>query len=162
MQYFCQHCQKPIIPGDLRRGDDWHADCYDKMFGDVHSSSRTKSEKQRLRSNIKGKARQRRDRDIKGPDGFLLGGIRKVRPDGTILFHRHYWQAPLEWIGENIWVHVMDGWAIRLEAAPPGMHVFDCRIMTSTWMKAPEGERNIELEEASRGEAAAINRKSKS
>lgn len=62
----------------------------------------------------------RRDNDIKAPDGFLLGGLRWVRSDGTILFQRGYWQAPKEWAGEKVWVHCNDGGAAGdLDAAPP-------------------------------------------
>jgi hypothetical protein len=58
--------------------------------------------------------------DIKAPDGFLLGGERLVRQDGTILFQRGWWQAPKEWAGEYVWVHCTDGGAGDLEVAPPG------------------------------------------
>ena len=57
--------------------------------------------------------------DIKAPDGFLLGGKRLVRDDGTILFQRGWWQAPKEWAGEYVWVHCTDGGAGDLEVAPP-------------------------------------------
>lgn len=62
----------------------------------------------------------REARDIKAPDGFLLGGERLVRQDGTILFQRGWWQAPTEWAGEYVWVHCTDGGAGDLEVAPPG------------------------------------------
>lgn len=62
----------------------------------------------------------RRNNDIKAPDGFLLGGLRRVRADGTILFQRGYWQAPKEWAGEKVWVHCTDSGAGDLDAAPPG------------------------------------------
>jgi hypothetical protein len=62
----------------------------------------------------------RRDYDIKAPDGFLLGGLRQVRQDGTILFQRGWWQAPLDWAGEKVWVHCTEGGAGDLDVAPPG------------------------------------------
>jgi hypothetical protein len=62
----------------------------------------------------------REHRDIKAPDGFLLGGERAVRQDGTILFQRGWWQAPKEWAGEYVWVHCTAGGAGDLEVAPPG------------------------------------------
>ncbi len=46
-----------------------------------------------------------RDNDIKAPDGYLLGGLRRVRKDGTVLFQRGWWKVPDEWIGEKVWVH---------------------------------------------------------
>jgi hypothetical protein len=46
-----------------------------------------------------------RANDIKAPDGYLLGGLRRVRGDGTILFQRGWWKAPEEWIGKEVWVH---------------------------------------------------------
>ncbi len=79
----------------------------------------------------------RRNYDIKAPDGYLLGGLRLVRADGTILFQRGYWQAPLEWAGESVWVH--ENWVssnpsnhsghehLVLEAAPPGTHIYEAR-----------------------------------
>lgn len=62
----------------------------------------------------------RRNHDIKAPDGFLLGGLRRMRSDGTILFQRGWWRAPDEWIGEKVWVHCTDAGAGDLEIAPPG------------------------------------------
>jgi len=66
----------------------------------------------------------RERQDIKAPDGFLLGGERLVRQDGTILFQRGWWQAPKDWVGEYVWVHCSDGGAGDLEVAPPGYHSF--------------------------------------
>lgn len=66
----------------------------------------------------------RNNNDIKAPDGFLLGGLRKVRDDGTVLFHRGYWQCPKEWAGERIWLHVIDSLIGGVEAAPPGIHIY--------------------------------------
>lgn len=72
--------------------------------------------------------------DIKAPDGYLLGGFRLVRKDGTILFQRGYWQAPKDWAGEMVWVH--EHWSqtcygketLVLEAAPPGEHIYSARM----------------------------------
>jgi hypothetical protein len=85
-----------------------------------------------------GGAAMRRANDIKAPDGFLLGGLRLVRRDGTILFQRGYWQAPLEWAGEKVWVH--EEWVnepghsgrdhLVLEAAAPGRHIYEARTMS--------------------------------
>lgn len=65
----------------------------------------------------------RQENDIKAPDGFLLGGLRKVRLDGTILFQRGFWRAPKAWIGHMVWVHTTDDGGV--EAAPPGFHIYD-------------------------------------
>ena len=46
-----------------------------------------------------------RANDIKAPDGYLPGGLRRVRSEGTILFQRGWWKAPAEWIGKEIRVH---------------------------------------------------------
>jgi len=68
----------------------------------------------------------RRDKDIKAPDGYLLGGLRKVHRDGTILFHRMWWRCPADWVGEKVWVHVTDGMLLNvLDAAPPGQQIFE-------------------------------------
>lgn len=72
--------------------------------------------------------------DIKAPDGYLLGGRRLVRKDGTILFQRGYWQAKKDWVGEMVWVHehlLSHGYGKEtyvLEAAPPGEHIYSARI----------------------------------
>ena len=72
------------------------------------------------------RARQRRrPADIKAPDGFTLGGLRLVRKDATILFGRSWWKVPDEWIGKNVWVHVVDHLGEKIEAAPPGLHIYD-------------------------------------
>lgn len=63
--------------------------------------------------------------DIKAPDGFLLGGLRLVRADGTILFQRGFWQVPAEWVGERVLVHCTDGGAGDLEVAPPGHRLWE-------------------------------------
>lgn len=71
---------------------------------------------------------RKHDHDIKAPDGYLLGGLRSVRADGTILFHRMYWSAPKEWAGERVWVHVTDGMGLNtIEAARPGLHIYEAR-----------------------------------
>ena len=76
---------------------------------------------------IKMPRRDPRDADIKAPDGYLLGGLRRVRKDGTLLFHRIHWQCPEEWIGKQIWVHVIDPITLdNIEAAPPGRFFFEC------------------------------------
>lgn len=63
--------------------------------------------------------------DIKAPDGYLLGGFRKVRRDGTILFHRMWWKCPDDWIGKYVQVHVNDGMTLNdIEAAPPGKRIY--------------------------------------
>jgi hypothetical protein len=69
-----------------------------------------------------------RSADIKAPDGFTLGGLRKVRKDGTILFGRGWWKVPDEWIGEDVWVHVADCYGIELDVAPPGMHIHEALL----------------------------------
>jgi len=78
----------------------------------------------------------RSENDIKAPDGFLLGGLRRVAKDGTILFQRGYWQAPIEWAGEKVWVHELwqscggfGGEKLFLEAAQPGLHIYEARCM---------------------------------
>ena len=74
--------------------------------------------------------------DIKAPDGYLLGGLRTVRNDGTLLFHRMYWQCPKEWIGERIWVHVTDMMMLNeIKAAPPGQHIFSCDFRNHIFLK---------------------------
>lgn len=66
----------------------------------------------------------RKEHDIKAPDGFLLGGLRRVRADGTILFQRGWWKAPDDWIGDLVWVHCTESGAGALMAAPPGVHIY--------------------------------------
>jgi hypothetical protein len=84
-----------------------------------------------------------RDNDIKAPDGFLLGGIRRVRKDGTILFQRGYWELPEadkdRFIGEDVWCHILDrnGPGQRdkkdaLEVADPGYHIYEARTRKRT------------------------------
>lgn len=84
----------------------------------------------------------RREHDIKAPDGYHVGGLRRVRPDGTVLFNRGYW-GPVphtDWIGEKVWVHeewlsgpAPTGHYVRshivLEVANPGLHIYEARIM---------------------------------
>lgn len=83
------------------------------------------------------------EHDIKAPDGFLLGGVRRVRKDGTILFQRGYWAIPEaereRFIGENVWCHIFDknGPGERhkgeaLEVAEPGYHIYDARSLRRT------------------------------
>lgn len=82
----------------------------------------------------------RDENDIKAPDGFLLGGKRRVRKDGTILFQRGWWEIPEEYkadfIGEEVWVHTYDDNAVgerhrdtQLEVARPGLHIYSARGM---------------------------------
>jgi hypothetical protein len=74
----------------------------------------------------------KREPDIKAPDGYLLGGIRRVRADGTILFQRGWWQAPKDWAGEEVWVHCTHGGAGDLEAAPPGQRIYRAQLDMTT------------------------------
>jgi hypothetical protein len=83
----------------------------------------------------------REHQDIKAPDGFLLGGERKVRKDGTILFQRGYWQASCEWAGEYVMVHCTDGGAGDLEVAPPGYHSIYKAQMDDATILCPRTER---------------------
>jgi hypothetical protein len=75
----------------------------------------------------------RRDHDIKAPDGYLLGGLRRVLKDRTILFQRGYWgPVPAEWVGERVWVHEDHdlSWphGSYLDVAPPGVHIYAARV----------------------------------
>ena len=73
----------------------------------------------------------RRDNDIKAPDGYLLGGLRLVRKDGSVLFQRGWWQCPVEWAGEMVWLHEWsDLWGnnIAVEAWPPGVRIWQHKI----------------------------------
>lgn len=80
--------------------------------------------------------------DIKAPDGYVLGGLRKVRRGGLILFNRGYWQLPNEFLstfeGEAVWVHeawvgsLEGGEKIALEVAHPGLHIYEARSMRMT------------------------------
>ncbi len=71
-----------------------------------------------------------RDADIKAPDGFLLGGIRRVRKDATVLFQRDYWRCPIEWIGEEIWLHDCGNTEAGVEAWPPGVRIWSDKAET--------------------------------
>jgi len=64
--------------------------------------------------------------DIKAPDGFLLGGERRVRKGGVVLFQRGWWQLPECFAdqGEYVWVHCTDSGDGKLEVAPPGYRSF--------------------------------------
>ena len=112
----CKGCGKPIVVGELRRGDNHHAECH-PLYNDELS-----------RSPRRRKSTPRHEQDIKAPDGYTLGGMRRVRSDGTVLFGRQYWPVPNEWIGHRIWVHVADGYGCELEVAPPGQHIYKARI----------------------------------
>lgn len=86
--------------------------------------------------------RNRDNHDIKAPDGYVLGGLRKVRNGGIILFNRGYWQVPEAFVssfeGEKVWVHeawvgsLEGGEKIALEAANPGLHIYEAREMKMT------------------------------
>ena len=68
--------------------------------------------------------------DVKAPDGFLLGGWRKVCKGGYLRFHRGRWTHPelTEHVGEYVFVHVDCCWATAAswtadydqKWAPPG------------------------------------------
>lgn len=76
------------------------------------------------------------EHDIKAPDGYLLGGRRRVRKDGTILFQRGWWALPddvkADFIGHDVWVHINnlsqpgtnDGDEV-LDVAYPGLHIYE-------------------------------------
>ena len=82
------------------------------------------------------------DHDIKAPDGYTLGGMRKVRNGGLILFNRGYWQVPEGFLdlfeGERVWVHeawvgsLEGGEKVALEVANPGLHIYEARMMKMT------------------------------
>lgn len=80
----------------------------------------------------------RRDNDIKAPDGFTLGGLRLVRRDGTILFGRSWWKVPDDWIGEKVWVHVVDHLGVKIDVAPPGLYIFDALLNHRDQVLRPE------------------------
>lgn len=82
--------------------------------------------------------RSRRERDIKAPDGFTLGGLRLVRKDGTILFGRGWWKVPDEWIGQEVWCHVVDMYGVDLDVAPPGYSIFDALMNHRDLVVRPE------------------------
>jgi len=81
----------------------------------------------------------RKNHDIKAPDGYLLGGLRRVRLDGTILFQRGWWELPNEvkarFVGQDVWVHIDENFGanstsrgeIVLEVAEPGLHIYSAR-----------------------------------
>lgn len=81
-----------------------------------------------------------RRNDIKAPDGYLLGGLRRVRKDGTILFQRGWWKAPDEWIGKEVWVHCYSDVFDAIEAAPPGQHIYDAQLAIKTY-RLPRTDR---------------------
>lgn len=66
--YLCRSCGHEIIPGQLRRGDDWHADCWVKTNAVVENFQTGHARKGRKRT-------PRDEQDIKAPDGFTLGGL---------------------------------------------------------------------------------------
>lgn len=84
-----------------------------------------------------------RDHDIKAPDGFLLGGERRVRKGGVILFQRGWWQLPEDFAeqGEYCWVHCTDSGIGDLEVAPPGYSSFFAAVSDRKTIMAPRTER---------------------
>lgn len=87
-------------------------------------------------------SRNRRDNDIKAPDGYLLGGLRKVRGDGTVLFHRGWWRVPDTFIGETVWLHTLEPDSFdEIEVAHPGLHIYEARQMGHT-VNAPRTDRS--------------------
>ena len=82
-----------------------------------------------------------RDNDIKAPDGYLLGGLRSVRRDGTLLLGRAYWQAPVDWAGERVWVHNRDAYSDfhHIDAAPPGQHIYEAHLKGTALVLASAG-----------------------
>ena len=95
--------------------------------------------------------------DIKAPDGYTLGGRRLIRKDGTILFNRGWWQAPIEWAGHQVWVHEYNGleWAagIQLQVAPPGMDLWQCAYLTQEWHRSDPAKRNVICDRTKRPDA---------
>lgn len=88
-----------------------------------------------------------RQNDITAPDGYVVGGLRLVRADGSILFNRGWWQAPIEWAGEKVWVHEESkGGYIFLDVAPPGVHIYSSRLEQSNTLcertKRPDAKPN--------------------
>lgn len=96
--------------------------------------------------------------DAKAPDGFLLGGWRRVCRAGYIRFHGARWRHPdlQKHAGEYVWVHVDCPWATEASWTADRMQ---------KW-RAPAGEASegrvplecIELtEDAERERCAACN-----
>jgi hypothetical protein len=87
------------------------------------------------------------ENDIKAPDGFLLGGLRRVRADRTVLFQRGWWgPLPVEWIGKKVWVHIQgqhfyDGRGEFLQVAPPGAHIYQA-LLDRTAVKVDRTDRD--------------------
>jgi hypothetical protein len=90
-----------------------------------------------------GGAAMKHDNDIKAPDGFLLGGERRVRAGGVILFQRGWWQLPEGFAqqGEYCWVHCTDSGAGDLEVAPPGYRDFYAAAHDRVTIRAPRTDR---------------------
>ena len=101
-----------------------------------------------------GGVSKRHEHDIKAPDGYLLGGLRRVRANGTILFQRDYWQAPKEWAGQDVWVHQDErSDHTVIEAAPPGVHIYTARSASAQVICEP-----IDRPSAKPGYRTAVNR----
>lgn len=102
----------------------------------------------------------RKPNDIKAPDGFLLGGLRRVRKDGTILFQRGWWELPDEvkpdFIGQDVWCHQEDiakmdcGSDIVLEVAHPSLHIYEARSLKKTVIadrnERPDAKSGVRLQ----------------
>ena len=84
-----------------------------------------------------------REHDVKAPDGYLLGGERRVRAGGVILFQRGWWKLPEGFAeqGEYCHVHCTDGGAGDLEVAPPGYSSFPHAASAGVTVRAPRTER---------------------
>ena len=85
----------------------------------------------------------KKEADIKTPNGYLLGGERRVRKGGVILFQRGWWKLPEGWAeqGEYCWRHCTDGGAGDLEVAPPGYRSFEHAAYDRKTILAPRTDR---------------------
>jgi hypothetical protein len=104
----------------------------------------------------------RKNNDIKASDGYLLGGLRRVRIDGTILFQRVWWELPKEtksrFVGQNVWVHIHESYgacAIHrgetiLEVAEPNLHIYraklERKVVIARRNKRPEAKSGTRLQ----------------
>jgi hypothetical protein len=70
--------------------------------------------------------------ELGGPWGLGGAGHRDMIDK---LVKRGYWQAPKEWAGQDSWVHEVwertghGGEELFLEAAQPGIHIYEARCM---------------------------------
>lgn len=85
----------------------------------------------------------KRENDVKAPDGFLLGGERRVRKGGVVLFQRGWWQLPEGFAeqGEYVQVHCTEGGAGPLEVAPPGYNSFPHAVCDGKTVLCPRTDR---------------------